>query len=99
MSSCQESKSRPAHEFHHPKNNYSSPFLGGALLAAAAEFKRDVEYGQAEGERLLLDVSVPDGPGSFPIAILIHGGGWGSGDKSGSNKPGDGADITPGLRS
>jgi acetyl esterase/lipase len=73
---------------------------GVALLAfglgvAHAEIKRDVEYGQAGGERLLLDVSVPDGAGPFPVAILVHGGGWGSGDKSGSNKPGNGADITP----
>jgi acetyl esterase/lipase len=60
-----------------------------------AEVKRDIEYGQAAGERLLLDVNVPDGAGPFPVAILVHGGGWSGGDKSGSNKPGDGADITP----
>lgn len=66
-----------------------------AARAAAADFRRDVEYGQAGGERLLLDASVPDGTGPFPIAILVHGGGWSSGDKSGSNRPGDGADISP----
>jgi len=63
--------------------------------AVAADFRRDVEYGQAGGERLLLDASVPDGTGPFPVAILVHGGGWSSGDKSGSNRPGDGADISP----
>jgi len=47
----------------------------------------DIEYGQAGGEKLLLDASVPTGMGSFPVAILVHGGGWGSGDKEG--------DITP----
>jgi alpha-L-fucosidase 2 len=62
---------------------------------AIAELKRDVEYGVAGDERLLLDVNVPDEPGPHPIAILVHGGGWSSGDKSGSNKPGDGADISP----
>lgn len=66
---------------------------GGA--ASAAELTRDVEYGQAGGERLLLDVSVPDGAGPFPVAILVHGGGWRRGDKAGSDRPGDGADITP----
>jgi acetyl esterase/lipase len=60
-----------------------------------AEIRRDIEYGQAGGERLLLDVNVPDGPGPFPVAILVHGGGWSAGDKSGSNKPGDSADVTP----
>ncbi len=82
--------------------NIRSVLLGGGLLASLcvtvavrAEIKRDVEYGQAGGERLLLDVSVPEGAGPFPVAILVHGGGWGSGDKSGSDKPGNGADITP----
>jgi alpha-L-fucosidase 2 len=74
--------------------------IWGAVLAAGfaalrAEVRRDLEYGQAGGERLLLDVSVPEGAGPFPVAILVHGGGWRRGDKGGSDKPGDGADITP----
>ena len=69
--------------------------LGLALPALRAELKRDVAYGQAAGEQLLLDVHVPDGRGPFPVAILVHGGGWNSGDKGGSDKPGNGADITP----
>jgi alpha-L-fucosidase 2 len=44
---------------------------------------------------LLLDASVPAGAGPFPIAILVHGGGWSGGDKAGADKPGSGADITP----
>ena len=75
--------------------------LGGSLLLAAGggraqeRLLRDVEYGRAEGESLRLDASVPDGPGPHPVAILVHGGGWSGGDKSGSNHPGDGADISP----
>ncbi|MFA6046976.1 MAG: alpha/beta hydrolase, partial [Phycisphaerales bacterium] len=64
-------------------------------VGLGAEVKRDIEYGQAGGERLLLDVSVPDEAGPFPVAILVHGGGWRRGDKGGGEKPGDGADITP----
>lgn len=65
------------------------------LTAFGAELHRDIEYGRAGDAQLLLDVSVPEGKGPFPVAILIHGGGWSRGDKSGSTKPGDSADITP----
>jgi acetyl esterase/lipase len=67
----------------------------GVALVARAELKRDVEYGRVGDTRLLLDVNVPDGDGPFPIAILVHGGGWSGGDKSGSDHPGNGGDITP----
>ena len=62
---------------------------------ARGELQKDIEYGRAGGERLLLDAHSPDGAGPFPVAILVHGGGWSGGDKSGSNRPGDGADISP----
>lgn len=54
------------------------------LAVAGAEEKRsaDIEYAKVGGESLRLDASVPEGEGPFPIAILIHGGGWGSGDKA-----------------
>ncbi len=61
----------------------------------AATLKRDLVYGEAGGETLKLDICTPDGPGPFPVVILVHGGGWGSGDKAGAEKPGSGADITP----
>jgi len=41
----------------------------------------NIEYGEAGGEKLLLDAHVPDGEGKFPVAIIVHGGGWGNGDK------------------
>jgi acetyl esterase/lipase len=72
------------------------PALDPVLLRESRAAKlTDIEYGRADGEKLLLDVSVPVGQGPFPVAILVHGGGWSSGDKSGSDKPGNGADITP----
>lgn len=79
---------------------WKSGILVGTLLLSsigvrAAELKKDIEYGQANGERLLLDASVPDTAGLHPVAILVHGGGWSAGDKSGSEKLGSGNDITP----
>lgn len=61
----------------------------GAAIAAdpAGGLKPDIVYAEAGGEKLLLDAHVPEGEGPFPVAVLIHGGGWGSGDRKG--------DITP----
>ena len=50
------------------------PAAAFAQSPAAARLT-DLEYGQAGGEKLLLDVSIPSGPGPFPVAILVHGGG------------------------
>ena len=71
--------------------------LATALLtnAVGAELKTNLEYGRAGETPLLLDASVPDGVGPFPVAILVHGGGWSGGDKRGTDKPGSSADISP----
>jgi alpha-L-fucosidase 2 len=42
-----------------------------------------IEYGKADGVSLRLNAFVPDGPGPFPAVILVHGGGWNSGDAAG----------------
>jgi acetyl esterase/lipase len=62
-------------------------FLAAVGLAAAATYT-DVEYGSAGGESLRLDAWVPDGAGPFPAVILVHGGGWTGGDKSGGPRQG-----------
>lgn len=77
-----------------------SVFLFAVLIAHGAgptadHVTRDIEYGRAGDVSLKLDACTPPGEGPFPVAILIHGGGWASGSKSGSDKPGNGADITP----
>jgi len=67
------------------------------LPAPPEKVIRDVEYGRADGEPLMLDVHIPSGSAAAkpcPCVILIHGGGWSGGDKAGSDKPGSGADIT-----
>lgn len=68
------------------------PALAPLLLSGPRSAKvTDIEYGQAAGEKLMLDVNVPGGNGTFPVAILVHGGGWTSGDKA--------TDITPWFES
>ena len=42
----------------------------------------DVEYARPGGERLALDVCVPNGRGPFAAVLLVHGGGWSSGDRT-----------------
>ncbi|HYC71600.1 MAG TPA: alpha/beta hydrolase fold domain-containing protein [Opitutaceae bacterium] len=74
----------------------ATPLLGRLLRKEPGPaFLADVSYGTAAGEKLPLDVSVPAGDGPFPIAILVHGGGWGSGDKANVGSAGGGADISP----
>jgi alpha-L-fucosidase 2 len=61
-----------------------------AVLAAAilpARALQDVEYGQASGQSLRLDANIPDGPGPYPVAIIVHGGAWVTGDKQRSVRP------------
>jgi len=41
----------------------------------------DIEYGETNGEKLLLDAHVPAGEGNFPVVLIVHGGGWMGGDK------------------
>lgn len=57
------------------------------IPAVSAELRSNIEYARVGDTAVHLDASVPDGAGPFPVAILIHGGGWSSGDKRG--------DITP----
>jgi pectinesterase len=41
----------------------------------------NIEYGESGGEKLLLDAHVPEGSGKFPVVLIVHGGGWMSGDR------------------
>lgn len=55
--------------------------------ACAALDRKDVEYARPGGKPVLLDLHVPDGPGPFPAAILVHGGGFDEGSKSTNVQP------------
>ena len=60
---------------------------GAAILAGAPLDRKDVEYSRPGGKPLLLDLHAPDGPGPFPAAILVHGGGFDQGSKSTNVRP------------
>ena len=64
-------------------NKIFSILLALALASeqCRAEEKLDLTYGTAAGEELKLDLSVPEGAGTFPVCILVHGGGFERGDK------------------
>lgn len=70
---------------------------GEARAEAEARVYRDVPYmaGETADPLQKLDLRVPAGEGPFPVVIMVHGGGWSSGDKAGAEKPKSGADITP----
>ncbi|HXS69531.1 MAG TPA: pectinesterase family protein [Candidatus Polarisedimenticolia bacterium] len=61
--------------------------LGGAdgwnpdLSHSYSANRFNIEYGEAGGEKLLLDAHVPEGTGKFPVVLIVHGGGWMSGDR------------------
>ncbi len=54
---------------------------------SSSGIRKDVEYGRADGESLRLDACMPDGRGPFPAVVLVHGGGWSSGDKTSGVDP------------
>jgi len=58
-----------------------------ACATVLAVDQKDIEYGHPGAKSLLLDLHVPDGPGPFPAAILIHGGGFDEGSKSTNVRP------------
>jgi alpha-L-fucosidase 2 len=54
-----------------------------ALAVFAADIDRKgIEFAHPGAKPLLLDLHIPDGPGPFPAAILIHGGGFDEGSRS-----------------
>ena len=49
--------------------------------AARGDLRKDIEYAKVGEASLTLDANVPDGPGPFPAAIVVHGGNFIRGDK------------------
>jgi alpha-L-fucosidase 2 len=67
--------------------SFAPVLLAVVSLSAAAIDHKDVEYANPGGKPLFLDLHVPDGPGPFPAAILVHGGGFDGGSKSTNMRP------------
>ena len=61
--------------------------LSAAALSAAPLDQKGVEFAKPDGHSLLLDLHVPDGPGPFPAAILVHGGGFDGGNRATNMSP------------
>jgi acetyl esterase len=68
-------------------SHFALAFACAVTLVGAPMDRKDVEYGRPDGKPLLLDLHVPDGPGPFPAAILVHGGGFDEGSKSTNVRP------------
>jgi acetyl esterase/lipase len=54
----------------------------GPAAADSVKVTQDVQYGDASGVALMMDVYQPSGSGPFPALIMIHGGVFTHGDKS-----------------
>jgi acetyl esterase/lipase len=72
-------------------HKYLSLIVLTLLLASPhplrAEIKTDITYATPDGQPLKLDAGIPDfsptsPPAPFPAILLVHGGGWSSGDKA-----------------
>jgi acetyl esterase/lipase len=57
------------------------PKPGPRRALPALNLLTDIEFGRAGDVALTLDAHVPEGPGPFPAAIIVHGGGFTRGDK------------------
>lgn len=57
------------------------------FTATAAQVRTDIEYARVNGVSLRMDASIPDGSGISPAVIIVHGGGWVSGDRKTNVQP------------
>lgn len=58
-----------------------------AVWPARAESRQDVEYSRVGETSLRMDVHTPAGPGPFPAVVIVHGGGWVTGDRRNNVAP------------
>ena len=68
-------------------SHFLAAFVSVVSVAGASLDQKDIEYARPGAKPLLLDLHVPDGPGAYPAAILVHGGGFDEGSKSTNVRP------------
>ncbi len=56
---------------------------GNVALCADIVIEENITYGKAGDTELKLDLARPQGDGSFPAIVFIHGGGWYQGNRQG----------------
>lgn len=54
----------------------------GADAAKKAEIRKDLVYAERDSGPLKADLFMPQGEGTFPAVLLVHGGAWRTGNKS-----------------
>jgi acetyl esterase/lipase len=55
----------------------------GARVPEGVELLSAIQFGEGDGQPLLLDLAQPKaGAGPYPALVFVHGGGWGAGDRS-----------------
>jgi acetyl esterase/lipase len=52
-----------------------------AAPTASVDVRRDIEYANVDGHRLLLDLHLPRGVDQPPLIVWVHGGAWRRGSK------------------
>mgnify|MGYP003353186442 CR=1 FL=1 len=57
--------------------NTYDPFARYDVVVSETEFRRT-----AKGRQLMARIYRPQGTGPFPVVLIVHGGGWSSGDKA-----------------
>lgn len=75
----------------------TAPVPEEAAAPCEGRLQADVEYARAGGERLALDVCVPHGRGPVAAVLLVHGGGWSSGDRTQAAGPLRGPLVAAGI--
>jgi acetyl esterase/lipase len=58
-----------------------SPLATGDIKETALRITRDIPYTVVDGESLLLDVYRPPAAGTYPVLVVLPGGGWRSSDR------------------